>query len=303
MAVSRRRRAARGSGCCEPTGTGQPDSRRRRSALRDTRLRPGGAPRLDQPRPLRPRRGCGESRDPRPRTSVRGPRFRNLVAGLRALERDTQHPERLIGRRRCPHEPTDGHPALDPAALGTSSGSSAPNGWAGSVRQRTRLNVGRHFGNPKEEWSRLWPRVSEVLTGQDNVLEGYSPDFEEEAERIAAQGEPCPRAASASPWTARWTPRFSAPWMAVGAGPPGSIWRCRRASAQQGSLRVALAGHAAPRAWSRTRDPSAADDVGRPMTPATASVRVGPPAEVACPPGIGGGRQGSSPSLDARTAR
>lgn len=56
-----------------------------------------------------------------------------------------------------------------------------------SVRQRTLLNLGRHFAIPKEEWSLLCSRISEVLTGQDNLLERCSSDLEQEAQRIAAQ--------------------------------------------------------------------------------------------------------------------
>ena len=50
-----------------------------------------------------------------------------------------------------------------------------------SVRQRTLLSLGRHFAVPKEEWSLLCSRISEVLNGQDNLLERCSPDLEEEA--------------------------------------------------------------------------------------------------------------------------
>ena len=56
-----------------------------------------------------------------------------------------------------------------------------------SVRQRTLLSLGRHFAVPKEEWSLLCSRISEVLNGQDNLLERCSSDLEEEAQRIAAR--------------------------------------------------------------------------------------------------------------------
>ncbi len=56
-----------------------------------------------------------------------------------------------------------------------------------TVRQRTLLNLGRHFDIPNTEWPRLCARVEDILNGQAQVLADGPPDVEEEAQRIAAQ--------------------------------------------------------------------------------------------------------------------
>jgi transposase len=56
-----------------------------------------------------------------------------------------------------------------------------------TVRQRTLLNLGRHFDIPNTEWPRLCARVEDILNGQAPVLPDCPPDVEEEAQRIAAQ--------------------------------------------------------------------------------------------------------------------
>ena len=56
-----------------------------------------------------------------------------------------------------------------------------------TVRQRTLLNLGRHFDIPNTEWARLCARVEDILNGQAPVLPDSPPDVEEEAQRIAAQ--------------------------------------------------------------------------------------------------------------------
>ena len=56
-----------------------------------------------------------------------------------------------------------------------------------TVRQRTLLNLGRHFDIPNSEWPRLCARVEDILNGQAQILADGPPDVEEEAQRIAAQ--------------------------------------------------------------------------------------------------------------------
>ena len=56
-----------------------------------------------------------------------------------------------------------------------------------TVRQRTLLNLGRHFDIPNTEWPRLCARVEDILNGQTQVLADSPPNVEEEAQRIAAQ--------------------------------------------------------------------------------------------------------------------
>ena len=56
-----------------------------------------------------------------------------------------------------------------------------------TVRQRTLLNLGRHFDIPNTEWARLCARIEDILNGQAAVLADCPPDVEEEAQRIAAQ--------------------------------------------------------------------------------------------------------------------
>ncbi len=56
-----------------------------------------------------------------------------------------------------------------------------------TVRQRTLLNLGRHFDIPNTEWARLCARIEDILNGQASVLADSPPVVEEEAQRIAAQ--------------------------------------------------------------------------------------------------------------------
>ena len=56
-----------------------------------------------------------------------------------------------------------------------------------AVRQRTLLNLGRHFDIPQPRWPRLCARVEEILGGQPPLLEDDPPAVEDEAQRIAAQ--------------------------------------------------------------------------------------------------------------------
>ena len=55
------------------------------------------------------------------------------------------------------------------------------------VRQRTLLNLGGHFGIPREQWPLLCQRIDEILDGQTPLLDDAPPALEEEAQRIAAQ--------------------------------------------------------------------------------------------------------------------
>jgi len=58
----------------------------------------------------------------------------------------------------------------------------------GKVRQRTLLNLGRHFDVPQEYWPVLCGRIEQVRGGQDPLLEGELPaSVERHAQRIAAQ--------------------------------------------------------------------------------------------------------------------
>ena len=57
----------------------------------------------------------------------------------------------------------------------------------GKVRQRTPLNLGRHFDIEREHWPLLCVRVGEALSGQAALLADCPPAVEREAQRIAAQ--------------------------------------------------------------------------------------------------------------------
>jgi len=55
------------------------------------------------------------------------------------------------------------------------------------VRQRTLLNLGRHFELPQAHWPLLCQRIDEVLSGQVTGPSECAPDIEREAQRLAAQ--------------------------------------------------------------------------------------------------------------------
>ena len=56
------------------------------------------------------------------------------------------------------------------------------------VRQRTLLNLGRHFSVPQADWPLLCTRIEQLLSSQDALLAtDIGPDVEHEAQRIAAQ--------------------------------------------------------------------------------------------------------------------
>ena len=55
------------------------------------------------------------------------------------------------------------------------------------VRQRTLLNLGRHFDIPQADWPRLCVRIEELLSGQYALIPDDSAALEQEAQRIAAQ--------------------------------------------------------------------------------------------------------------------
>ena len=57
----------------------------------------------------------------------------------------------------------------------------------GKVRQRTLLNLGRHFDIERERWPLLCVRVGEALSGQAALLADCPPAAAREAQRIAAQ--------------------------------------------------------------------------------------------------------------------
>ena len=56
-----------------------------------------------------------------------------------------------------------------------------------AVRQRTLLNLGRHFDIPQAQWPLLCTRIDDVLTGQAPLAADCPPAVEHEAQRIAAQ--------------------------------------------------------------------------------------------------------------------
>ena len=55
-----------------------------------------------------------------------------------------------------------------------------------TVRQRTLLNLGRHFDIPQTHWPRLCSRVADALTGQAPLVADCPPAVDQEAQRIAA---------------------------------------------------------------------------------------------------------------------
>ena len=57
---------------------------------------------------------------------------------------------------------------------------------AGKVRQRTLLNLGRHFEIERESWPRLCGRVEDLLDGRSGLFDDVPAPVETEAQRIAA---------------------------------------------------------------------------------------------------------------------
>ena len=57
---------------------------------------------------------------------------------------------------------------------------------AGKVRQRTLLNLGRHFEIESASWPRLCARIEDLLDGQPGLLDDVPAPIETEAQRIAA---------------------------------------------------------------------------------------------------------------------
>ena len=55
------------------------------------------------------------------------------------------------------------------------------------VRQRTLLNLGRHFEVSRNDWTVLCQRIEEVLSGQMRLLPDCPPVLETHAQRIATQ--------------------------------------------------------------------------------------------------------------------
>ena len=56
------------------------------------------------------------------------------------------------------------------------------------VRQRTLLNLGRHFDVPREQWGALVQRIEQLLSGQPDLMPAnLDPFWEEVAQRYAAQ--------------------------------------------------------------------------------------------------------------------
>jgi transposase len=58
----------------------------------------------------------------------------------------------------------------------------------GRVRQRTLLNLGRHFDVPREQWGALVQRIEHLVGGQQDLMPAYlDAQWEEAAQRYAAQ--------------------------------------------------------------------------------------------------------------------
>ena len=58
----------------------------------------------------------------------------------------------------------------------------------GKVKQRTLLNLGRHFDLPKSQWSDLSSRIAELLNPQEKLFAIELPaELEARAQRYAAQ--------------------------------------------------------------------------------------------------------------------
>ena len=56
------------------------------------------------------------------------------------------------------------------------------------VRQRTLLNLGRHFDVPREQWAALSQHIDDLVNGQRALLPvGLDRQWEEAAQRYAAQ--------------------------------------------------------------------------------------------------------------------
>ena len=55
------------------------------------------------------------------------------------------------------------------------------------VRQRTLVNLGRHFDVPREQWSALAQRIEHLVTGQGELVPAdLDTQFEEHAQRYSA---------------------------------------------------------------------------------------------------------------------
>ena len=59
-----------------------------------------------------------------------------------------------------------------------------------TVRQRTLLNLGRHFDIPQAQWPLLCTRIDDVLSGQAPLLADCPPAVEREAQRSPRNGRP-----------------------------------------------------------------------------------------------------------------
>jgi hypothetical protein len=55
------------------------------------------------------------------------------------------------------------------------------------VRQRTLVNLGRHFEVPRERWPALAQRIEQLISGQGELMAvGLEPQWEEAAQRYGA---------------------------------------------------------------------------------------------------------------------
>ena len=65
--------------------------------------------------------------------------------------------------------------------------SSIASAFGNAVRQRTLLNLGRHFDIPRAQWPQLCTRIDDLLTGQAPLVADCPRAVEHEAQRIANQ--------------------------------------------------------------------------------------------------------------------
>ncbi len=58
----------------------------------------------------------------------------------------------------------------------------------GRARQRTLVNLGRHFDVPREQWAALAQRIEQLVSRQGELIPaGLDPQWEEAAQRYSAQ--------------------------------------------------------------------------------------------------------------------
>ena len=106
--------------------------------------------------------------------------------------------------------------------------------YGDKVRQRTLLNLGRHFEVSRNDWPVLCQRIEEVLSGQMRLLPDCPPVLETHAQRIATQL----LARHAAPAVPQHPPRNRAfrrdPCGLPGTHPPAPAWSRTRGTVGHG---------------------------------------------------------------------